>query len=662
MSVRPSSITGFDPYRPHHPCDCDAARLAARPDMTAARHAGPAMVALLVALSIPAATGGLSGAAVASHAPPTADAGPDQVVPVGSNVTLDATGSIDVSHSYSYVWVLVDNPGNDELEGDETLTPTFTPSTTGTYRATVTVIDAQGRTDSDSVTIEVVGTAAGRPTLNASLGTDTVRPDERTNLSVTLLNRGTIDLRSIDQPAFTDRLGTARGLNVSIGGPDSPLRVRTGHFGIGSLADGDATTLSVPVVVNERVRPGTYRVPVNVSYAYTPWIDRSGNETTERADRTLSVDLTVDAAPRFRVGNVSSALRVNDTDTVQVTLENVGHATATDTTVRLSSSNPAIGFGTAGAATRFVGRWPAGETRTVAFEATATDTAVPQPYPLAVAVTWDDGDDVHSQTQTVGVEPLPEGSFSLEFAGSTLAVDSTGRVTGRLTNTGDEPVENVVVSLTDRPQTFVPRTTEQLVGSLDPGETAPVDFAIDVRDDASAGPHQLGVVARYRTADDTQRQSARMDLRATVEPKRPAFRVSADRTSIVAGETGPFTLSVTNTADTPYRDVTVQAFPGGPLTAPDDQAAIPVIEPGETATVDLTVSAATAPAPRTYALSLDVRYDSEGETRIAGTYRVPVTVASQPDDGGSGFPLGLIAAAGALAVGLAWYGWRRRRQ
>lgn len=614
----------------------------------------------LVALSIPASTAGPSGVADASHGPPVADAGPDLQVPAGTEVTLDGSGSLHPGHDLRFNWLLADNPGRADLEGANTVHPSFTPNTTGTYVASLTVVDEQGRRDTDSVTIEVTATAAGKPQLEAALATESVIPGERTNLSVTLANAGGVDKGSVEEPAFTERIGTARGLNVSVGKDrGGPIRVLTGNFGLGSLGEGNSTTLSVPVSVAETARPGHYEVPVNVSFAHTQWIDGDGNEASVRVERSIPLNLTVEAAPRFRVANVSTDLRVDDTDAVALTLENVGSARASESTVALSSSNPSLGFGGAGSATRFVGAWPAGERRTVRFDLTASEAAGAEPYPLSLEVAWDDDGRTRSRSQTVAVRPRPEGRFEVAPAPSSLSVDATGRLEGTLTNDGSESVESAVVVLEDHPRTFLPRETEVPVGSLSPGESTDFAFPVEVGDNATSGRHQAGVVVRYRDTGGEQRESGLLDLGTSVDPEQSAFRVSADDLALVAGSTETVSVTLANAGEEPYRAVTVKAFPGGQLGAPRDEASIEALEPGESRDVELRVSAAGAPAGKTYALPLDVRYvDADGESRFDGTYRLPVRVEARTDDGG-GLPLlpaGLVLAVVGAVV---WF-YRRR--
>jgi len=83
--------------------------------------------------------------------PPVADAGPDQVVTAGDLVTFDGTGSTDNVGVTNYTWTF-DDGGPRTLWG---VSPTYTFIGAGILNVTLTVRDAAGNTDADTVTITV---------------------------------------------------------------------------------------------------------------------------------------------------------------------------------------------------------------------------------------------------------------------------------------------------------------------------------------------------------------------------------------------------------------------------------------------------------------------------------------------------------------------------
>lgn len=83
---------------------------------------------------------------------PVADAGPDQAVEAGEEVTFDGTGSSDNVDIVSWTWTFEDD-GDDVTRTGETATYTFDNS--GEFVVTLTVEDAAGNSDTDELTVRV---------------------------------------------------------------------------------------------------------------------------------------------------------------------------------------------------------------------------------------------------------------------------------------------------------------------------------------------------------------------------------------------------------------------------------------------------------------------------------------------------------------------------
>ena len=97
---------------------------------------------------------------------PTADAGPDQTVPVGTLVTLDGRGSFDADgNALTYQWSLTTPGGSGAVLSNPTAAqPTFVVDVSGTYTATLIVSDGALSSAADSV---AVSTANSAPVANA---------------------------------------------------------------------------------------------------------------------------------------------------------------------------------------------------------------------------------------------------------------------------------------------------------------------------------------------------------------------------------------------------------------------------------------------------------------------------------------------------------------
>lgn len=508
----------------------------------------------------------------------------------------------------------------------------------------------------------VVAAVVGAPALDATLQTDSVHPGQETTLSLTVVNNGSVEQGSVQNPALTQRVTTARGVRIVVDREDEvPLSVRTGPQSVGSLPEGGAAPLEVPVSVDDDADPGRYRLPINVSYRHTAEIEDDGTEETENVSRTLYVPLRIEEAPRFRVRDVSTSLRVASSETVAVTVENVGSATAGEAVLTLESPNPDLGFGGSPTATRFVGEWPAGETHTVEFELVASEAATAQEYPLDLSVAYENEDGVAgaSETGRFSVRPNPEGTFAVENVSSTLAVGDDGRLVGSVRNTGGEQVRNAVVVFADQAGTVTARETESPVGDLAGGEAAEFGFPIEVSEDATAGQRQFSVLVRYRTPGGDLRESDTMDVSTTVGQESPAFALEAPGATVSPGESTRLTVRVTNTGGEPYSDVSAKLFAENPLGTADDAAFVQRLDPGETENVTFEISANAGALEKSYPVSLDFRYDeADGDTETSDTYRLPVTVVA---DEGGGPPYLLIGLVLAVALGAAGYHYRSRR-
>ncbi|WP_159898868.1 COG1361 S-layer family protein [Salinirussus salinus] len=614
----------------------------------------------------------------------------------------------------------------------------------------------------------------GEPDLSAVFTDNTVTPGEERQLQLQLINRGDVDEGSARNPQWTDRVTTARGLTVTVQDDDVPIDVRTGTQAVGSLPEGAASPLSIPVTVDDGASPGTYTVDVTVEYRYTSRIDdNDGDETERTVRRTLPVTLEVEDDASFDVVDVDSEVRAGATETVSLTVENGGSAAATDATlalespnadltvgdatsatrsvgtlepgqrttvdyevtaapsarsgnyaltltaqyeadgvsrssdpttvsvapdpqqefgvmnatsavavgdtgsvtvqlrndgplavddaeVRLESTSGQLSFGGSASASRFVGSWAPNETRTVTYDLTATGEAEPREYTLSATVTYrdDEGDVATAPSRSLGVAPAPEQTFEVSNTSATLAVGQDGQLRGTVTNTGERPADSAVVVFTSESGTVTAIETESPVGNLGPGESANFAIPLEISSSAEPGPKQFSVAVQYRNADDEQRRSDGFDVRADVGPDTDTFGLDVTGASVPAGESTQLEVEVTNNGNEAYTDISAKLFAESPLSTGDDEAFIARLEPGESETVVFNVGAGGGALAKTYPLSMDFQYDDEdGDTLTSDTYRLPLQVTENSDDGGlPTLPL-VVGLVVLVAVGV--YAYRR---
>ncbi len=178
-------------------------------------------------------------ATVIENQAPTADAGPDANVAVGTLTTLDASASSDPDgDDLSYSWTIDSSPegSNPALTDADVASPEFTPTAAGDYTFTVTVDDGNGGTDSDSVTVTAAAEANLDPLADAG-------PDQTVTVG---------DLVTLDASASSDPNGDALAFTWSIA----------------TAPNGSAANLSATDVASPEFTPdleGTYTLMLMVS-------------------------------------------------------------------------------------------------------------------------------------------------------------------------------------------------------------------------------------------------------------------------------------------------------------------------------------------------------------------------------------------------------------
>lgn len=438
---------------------------------------------------------------------------------------------------------------------------------------------------------------------------------------------------------------TARDASVSLGTRNQDLTVGGGANSsrfVDNWSSGEQRTFRYRVSASQNAAAEPYEFDLSVAFD-----DEDGVRT--RATPT-SVGIVPDPEVEFTAVDGASDVTVGDTGTYEVTLRNDGPVAVRDATVTVESQSGDITFGESASTTQYVGSWAPGETRTVSVDATASENADTRPYALSASVNYRDseGDAGADEAIPLGIRPGPEQSFELSNVESTLRAGDDGKLQATLTNTGEQPVRNVVVQWESDHSNLSPQETQYAVGDLDAGESANVSFGVDASDSADAGPRQFDFVAKYRNGNGDSRESDTLQVRQTVEGSADEFEVTARNATVGAGGSATLELEITNTDDERLENIEAKLFADSPMSVGDDEAFVAGLGPGESTTITFGISASGTAMEKTYPLSVDFRYEEpDGDTPVSDSYRVPVSVT---DDSGGGTPLSVIA--GALLVSL----------
>jgi hypothetical protein len=477
---------------------------------------------------------------------------------------------------------------------------------------------------------------SGEPELDAAFTDNTVTPGEETRLELQLINRGDVDSGSTRNPQLADRVTTARGLTAAVQDDDVPIDVRAGTKAVGTLPEGSAPPLSVPITVDEDATPGTYTVDVDVRYTYTSQIDdNDGDETQRTVSRTVPVTLEIEDDASFDVVAVDSAVRVDSTETVALTVENGGSAAATDLALALESPSADLTVGAGASATRAVGTLDPGERTTVEYEVAATATAGSGNYATTLTAEYEADGVSRVADETVALAPEPQQEFDVTNATSIVAVGNTGTVTVELRNVGPLTVDDAEVRLESTSEQLSFQGSEsatRFVGSWAPNETQTVTYDVSATEDAEPRDYTLSATVAYRDGDGDTATAPSRSLGVRPAPEQ-TFAVSNTSATLAVGEEGDLRGTVTNTGERSVGNAVVQfTSESGTVTAIETEAPVGTLAPGESANFAVPLEVASSAEAGLKQFSVAVQYrNADDQQQQSDTFDVRADVGPDTD-------------------------------
>lgn len=484
---------------------------------------------------------------------------------------------------------------------------------------------------------------------------NTLDPGETKTLSVAVQNRhdGITDTdRAIDgisQVVRTHRLslGAASATAVSFEAGDAPVAIKSGEQSLGTITPGNSRGASLTLEVDDDAEPGSYDIPVTMSYTYihTIIVDRD-DYIVHRNTRTVTEDVTVrvEKDGRLDVLDVTGqGLYENAEGTVEVSVRNDGTEVMRDARLTMLES-PYLQPTSNGVS---LGTVEPGENATASFQARVSGIDTPDTYSVDFRVGYTNENDqpVQSKTRTGSVSIDSGPAFEMSAEAESLYVDSTGAVLLEVTNTGDRAATDAR-ALLQPTGPFSPLASSGSLGTLEPGESATTRFKLEVSDRALAQdyPLQFAVAHEDTMGNTVQSDTASVDV--TVGPER-TFEV-VEGAQIDAGATDQITLTVENTGGGTLENAVVRINTNSPFETDDDTAHVGTLEPGETATATFTVTAGEDATPKSYSLDTTIKYDNPfGETVVSDVQTAPIEVTES-----EGGPFGLMLALAAIPLAL----------
>ena len=399
---------------------------------------------------------------------------------------------------------------------------------------------------------------------------------------------------------------------------------------VGDWEEGENRTIDLSVQAASTADDAEY--PVEASVAY----EDDDGDAAQSATSTFGV--TVDeASDDLSVTNVDSDVPVGGSGNVSVTLENTGED-ATDAVVNLQTLSGDLLFDRSANATRYVGDWDAGDTKTIEVTMQATPSAATDAYPVQASVSYDDSDGDAAQLgpATFGVTPESQQEFSLDDVSSDLEVGSSGTISGTITNDGPKAATDALLTVSPNGSSdVIPRQTQYVLGDLDVDESADFSLPVLVNDTSEPGERQVQYYVQYYDSDGDLLRSDALTATVDINEQVDDFNVVSTDSDVEAGEQGTLTVVMNNTGEN-ITDATVsfQSLSGGVLFGESANASqfVEDWDTGEQRSFEFDVSA-TGDAGTTYPMQVSLSYtDSEDDQARAGPFAFGVTPSESEDD------------------------------
>ena len=378
--------------------------------------------------------------------------------------------------------------------------------------------------------LAVPGSAAGakylygNPELSATIaGTNEFAPGAETGLTVIISNSG-LNTHKIAIPSLPpdDLPNTAKLVTVALKSDDAPFTVKTDPQFLSDIMGGAALPATFNVKVADSAAPGTYTLPLEVTYTYLQDAEDYGDllrYNYQKKTETLPLTVRVTPALRVEVLNVQTrSLNVGTEGYVSMTLKNIGHDAADKAVAKIvrNGASPLIPTDS----NAYIGTFAPGETVDVKFKVAVADSAEPQSYPLDIVVAYEDyeGKSTASRPVTIG---LPVGGkIDFDVASPTVTLHPGGKSILEVVyrNAGAAKVYSAQARIS-AVDPFTSSDDTAYLGDLAPGETATARFEVSIDADATLKNYGIDSEIRYRDDLDNSKISDTMKVQVVLEKK-----------------------------------------------------------------------------------------------------------------------------------------------
>ena len=247
------------------------------------------------------------------------------------------------------------------------------------------------------------GTVVGRPQLTLLTTAE----------ELTWGSEQTIDLFVANDPVlvrggperFEERVTTARNVTLRVRDAElsdelaAAVDVSARTRPLGDVPRGSTGPIAFELAVGSTLDPGTYEIPVSLTFEYTSTVQYDAAEAPEYTERTRttidSIQFTIPDRPRFELDyDESQAVAQGESGVLSLGIRNAGNATATDLAVTVAVDNASLFVGSEGrgssATSFYVPSLEPGDNRTVRVTVGAYGATTPGVYLGRVEIRYRD--------------------------------------------------------------------------------------------------------------------------------------------------------------------------------------------------------------------------------------------------------------------------------
>ena len=268
--------------------------------------------------------------------------------------------------------------------------------------------------------------------------------------------------------------------------------------------------------------------------------------------------------------------------------------------------------------------------------------------------------DSRSISREIDIEVSADPRFRVNEVDSSLRVGEQGEITGQLQNVGGERASSVQVNFAPNSDTVIALQENVAVDNIPAGGSVRFTIPVEVTSDAEAIPREFDLPVTFRDEDGIRGEDDDPSFRVDIGESRDTLIVEPVNPTVSAGSTKSLDLRVTNNRDETLEDIEGKLFVDDPLDSANDETFTTALEPNETTTVTVDLSASEGATIKNYPVSMDFRYtDSDGDSKLTDSYRLSIDVTEPSDDGG-GLPLGPLLIGLVVVAGAGGVLWRRQ--